>query len=188
MDTMAEATSIIAGYYRDQQTFSDACEAATAAGYKPQAFTPYPVHGLEAKLGISRSLIGRPVLSVILIGFALGLFLCYFTQYQNWPLNVGGKPYFSWPTFVVVILETGLLLGALTNMGVALHMCRLLPDPFTKLINDRITDDTFALVLPLANRAESDGKSNWLKSHGAEEVQVLSVESPAEAVVEAAHV
>ncbi len=185
---MVEATSIIAGYYRDQQTFSDACGAATAAGHKPQAFTPYPIHGLEAKLGISRSLIGRPVLTVILLGFALGLFLCYFTQYQNWPLNVGGKPYFAWPTFVVVILETGLLLGALTNMGVALHMCRLLPDPFTKLINDRITDDTFALVLPLANRAEADSKSNWLKSHGAEEVQVLGVESPTEAVVEAAHV
>ena len=186
--------TIIAGYYRDQQTFSDACGAATAAGHKPQAFTPYPVHGLENKLGIPRSLIGRPVMTVILVGFAIGLHMAYFTQVQDWPLNVGGKPYFAWLTFVVVILETGLLLGALANMGIALHMCRLLPDLDTRLINDRITDDTFAIVLPVADAADGDAKSTWLKENGAEEVEVLTVgakSEPDEAAkpeTEAAHV
>jgi hypothetical protein len=177
---------IVAGYWRDQSRFTDACGAATAAGLKPEAFTPWPVHGLEARLGIPRSLIGRPVLTVILIGFALGLHLVWFTQYQDYPLNVGGKPYFAWQTFVVVIMETGLLLGALANFGIALHSCRLLPDPHTRLINDRITDDTFALVLPIVAGASAEGLSAWLKAQGAEEVQVLGVIEtvPAE---EAAH-
>jgi hypothetical protein len=172
---MAEAKPIVAGYYRDQSRFTDACGAATAAGLKPEAFTPWPVHGLEHKLGIPRSLIGRPVLTVILIGFCLGLHLAWYTQYQNYPLNVGGKPYFAWQTFVVVIMETGLLLGALANMGVALHFCRLLPDPNTRLINDRITDDTFALVLPITAGKDVDALSAWLREQGAEEVQVLGV-------------
>jgi Protein of unknown function (DUF3341) len=185
MGNSAPSKPIVAGYYRCPTAFSDACAAATAAGYQPEAFTPYPIHGLEAKLGIPRSLIGRPVLTVILIGFALGLHLCYFTQVHDWPINVGGKPYFAYLTFIVVILETGLLLGALANMGIALHMCRLLPDPNTKLINDRITDDTFALVLPLQNSDEAPTKKSWLSQHGAEEVQLLNVvdacaEQPAE--------
>jgi hypothetical protein len=172
---MVESTPIVAGYYRDESRFTEACAAAVAAGHRPDAFTPYPVHGLDAKLGIARSLIGRPVLSVILVGFMLGLFLAWYTQSQDWPLNVGGKPYFAWQTFVVVILETGLLLGALANMGLALHFCRLLPDPNTRLINDRITDDTFALVLPLVAGGDHAALARWLREHGAEEVQVLGV-------------
>jgi len=172
---MSKTKPMVAGYYRDVSRFSEACGAATAAGHKPEAFTPWPVHGLDAKLAIVRSTLGRPVLAVILIGFALGLHLCWFTQSQSYPLNVGGKPYFAWQTFVVVILETGLLLGALANMGVAMHMCRLLPDPFTRLINDRITDDTFALVLPILAGKNAEVLSTWLREQGAEEVQVLGV-------------
>jgi hypothetical protein len=172
---MVKTKPIVAGYFRDQSRFSDACGAATAGGLKPEAFTPWPIHGLEHKLAIPRSLIGRPVLTVILIGFCLGLHLAWFTQYQDYPLNVGGKPYFAWQTFVVVIMETGLLLGALANMGIALHSCRLLPDPHTRLINDRITDDTFALVLPIVVGKDADVLTAWLREHGAEEVQVLGV-------------
>lgn len=173
--TAKATTPIVAGYYRDVSRFSDACGAATAAGHQPEAFTPWPVHGLETKLGIPRSTLGRPVLAVILVGFALGLYLCWYTQYQSYPLNVGGKPYFAWQTFVVVIMATGLLLGALANMGIALHLCRLLPDPNTRLINDRITDDTFALVLPITDGKDAEGLSAWLRAQGAEEVQVLGV-------------
>ena len=169
------AKPIVAGYYRDQSRFSEACGAAMAAGHQPEAFTPYPVHGLDATLGIPRSLLGRPVLTVILIGFCLGLGLAWYTQSQDWPLNVGGKPYFAWQTFVVVTLETGLLLGALANMGIALHLCRLLPDPNTRLINDRITDDTFALVLPITATKSAEQLSEWLRAHAAEEVQVLGI-------------
>ncbi|MBA3700881.1 MAG: DUF3341 domain-containing protein [Planctomycetes bacterium] len=179
--TVKATTPIVAGYYRDVSRFSDACGAATAAGHQPEAFTPWPVHGLETKLGIPRSTLGRPVLAVILVGFALGLHLCWYTQYQDYPLNVGGKPYFAWQTFVVVIMETGLLLGALANMGIALHLCRLLPDPNTRLINDRITDDTFALVLPIMAGKDAEGLSTWLREQGAEEIQVLGVAETAAA-------
>jgi hypothetical protein len=84
-------------------------------------------------------------------------------------------------------METGLLLGALANMGIALHLCRLLPDPNTRLINDRITDDTFALVLPIGTDKTADGLSAWLREQGAEEVQVLGVveATPAEEPVHA---
>jgi hypothetical protein len=176
----ARPAAWVAGYWRDQSSFVAACGAAVAAGRSPHAVTPWPVHGLDRVLGIPRSLLGRPVLTVIFLGFALGLWLCWFTMSQDWPLNVGGKPYFAWPTFVVVIMETGLLFGALANLGLGFHSARLLPHPDTRLINDRLTDDTFALVLPTRGEA-ADAVVAWLLAHGAQEAAALPVAQPAAA-------
>src|SRR5258708_1749609 len=161
------------GYYRDQAAFTAALRAAVAERLAPQAFTPYPVHGLDAILGLKRSFIGRPVFGVILLGFCFGLWMCDFTMNQDWPLNVGGKPFFALPTFKVVSLETGLLFGALTNFILAAHTCRLLPNPNTRLPDPRMTDDTFAIVLPAADPAAAGRLEAWLRSHGAEPAQVL---------------
>lgn len=179
----AGAPAWIAGYWRDQSSFVDACRAAVAEGRSPHAITPWPVHGLDQVLGIPRSLLGRPVLTVILLGFALGTWLCWYTMSQDWPLIVGGKPYFAWPTFVVVIMETGLLLGALVNFALGFHSSRLLPHPNTRLINDRLTDDTFAIVLPTGAEGV-EATASWLVAHGALEAQPLP---SAVAAVEVAH-
>jgi hypothetical protein len=173
-DRNAPAALSVAGYYRSQAAFTAAAGAAAREGRHPLAFTPYPVHGLEAVLGIKRSLLGRPVLGVILIGFCIGLHMCWFTMSQDWPLNVGGKPYFAWPTFMVVSLETGLLFGALANLLIAAHLCRLFPSPQTTLPNPRMSDDTFALVLPITAAADATFLAAWLASHGAEEVETFS--------------
>jgi hypothetical protein len=190
MTDSANPPTVAIGYYRDQAAFTGALRAAVADRLAPQAFTPYPVHGLDAILGLKRSFIGRPVFGVILLGFCFGLWMCDFTMNQDWPLNVGGKPFFAWQTFKVVSLETGLLLGALTNLIVAAHTCRLLPRPDTRLPDDRMTDDTFAIVLPAADPAAAGPLESWLCGHGAESAQILGEPAPASApapAVEHAH-
>ena len=131
---MSKAKPIVAGYYRDQSRFTEACAAATAAGLKPEAFTPWPVHGLEARLGIPRSTLGRPVLTVILIGFALGLHLAWFTQYQDYPLNVGGKPFNAWPMFIPVTFECTIL-GAALSAVLGMLALNGLPMPYHPVFN-----------------------------------------------------
>jgi hypothetical protein len=185
-DRQAPAALSVAGYYRSQAAFTAAAGAAAREGRHPLAFTPYPVHGLEGILGIKRSLLGRPVLGVILIGFCIGLHMCWFTMSQDWPLNVGGKPYFAWPTFMVVSLETGLLLGALANLLIAAHLCRLFPSPHTTLPNPRMSDDTFALVLPVSALADAAALSAWLTGHGAEEVETYGAQGAQGAATAAA--
>lgn len=197
MDDHAPPAALsVAGYYRSQAAFTAAAGAAVREGRAPLAFTPYPVHGLDAILGIKRSLLGRPVLTVILVGFCIGLHMCWFTMSQDWPLNVGGKPYFAWQAFMVVALETGLLFGALANLLIAAHLCRLFPSPQTTLPNPRMSDDTFALVLPLTAAADAAALAAWLSSHGAEEVETYGAPPAAAAAghqpaghgaVEAAH-
>lgn len=169
---MDEKTLRVTAYFTNPELFQEAAAELTRSGHKPDCFLPWPLHGLDANLGLKRSWIGRPVLAIILIGMAIGLHLCWFTQVQDYPLNVGGKPFFAWPTFVVVILETGLLGGALVNMALALHTSKLMPDPGTRLINDRITDDLFCLVVPVLPLEQPQHIVDRLVTIGAEQVEV----------------
>jgi hypothetical protein len=165
---MDEKTLRISALFPDPGSFQEAVAELVRSGHRPHCFTPWPLHHLGTTLGLKRSFLGRPVLAAILAGCALALHLSWFTQAQDYPLNVGGKPFFAWPTFVVVILETGLLLGALTTMALVFQTSRLLPDPFTRLIDDRITDDRFCLVVPLLPQDDSAAILARLSALGAE--------------------
>lgn len=169
--------------FADEAQFTAAVSDLVKAGRKPECYMPYPIHGFDQVLGLKRSFIGRPVLTVILIGFFIAINMAWFTQAQDYPLNVGGKPYFAWQTFVVVTLETGLLLGALVNMALAMHTSKLMPDPVTRLIDDRITDDRFAVVVPVSGDAKS--VANRLLAHGAEHAEVVTIAVPTAEVAHA---
>ena len=145
---MAERRWCVAAY-TDPDAFLAACRTVRASGIKPEAFAPWPVHGLEEALGLERSLLGRPVFAVILVGFVIAFAGLYHLGVADYPINTSGMPYFSWQTFIVMTLEVGLLLGALVNMAVAFHACRLLPQPATPLADPGQTDDQFLIAVPV---------------------------------------
>lgn len=161
------------GYWTDKAAFVEACEASHHAGHHGhQAFTPWPIHGLEKKMGLRRSWIGRPVLFMLLFGAFAGFMMQYWMMKVDYPIIIGGKPYNSWPAYVVITFESGILLGALTNLIVCLiFACRLFPRPDTKLPNDLLTDDTFCLAIPAADTTQLDVLTGWLNEHGAESTQ-----------------
>ena len=153
----------LAGLFTDEGAFVAACRAARAEGRTDlQAWTPWPVHGLEEVLGLDRSWIGRGVLGATACGLAFCFVLLFQLTVIDWPVIYGGKPYFTWQLWVVPILELGLLLGAVANLKLAFFTCRLLPEPGTKLPSPRMSDDAFALALPVGEGVEA-----WLREHGA---------------------
>lgn len=161
------------GFWTDKDAFVKACEASHHAGHHGhQAFTPWPIHGLEAKMGLRRSWIGRIVLFMLLFGAFCGFMMQWWMMKQDYPINIAGKPYNSWPAFVVITFESGILCGALTNLVVCLLIaCRLFPDAKTKLPSDLLTDDTFCLAIPASAPDQLDILEGWLKDHGAESTQ-----------------
>lgn len=169
---MDDSIMRVTAFFESPDRFQHATGEFIKSGHAPECYMPWPIHGMDATLGLKRSWVGRPVLAIVLIGFALGIHLCWFSQSQDYPLNVGGKPFFAWQTFMVVILETGLLLGSLANMGLALHTSRLMPDPQTRLINDRITDDLFCLIIPVRAQDNAEAIRTQLLSLGANEASV----------------
>lgn len=167
------ATSFALGYWTDPKAFADAAEASYHAGHiGHRAFMPWPLHGIEKRMGLRRSWIGRPVLFLLLFGAFAGFMMQWWMMKQDWPLSIGGKPYNSWPAFVVITFESGILLGALGNLLICLLLaCKILPTTKTVLPDPKLTDDTFCLAIPVTTPAALAEREAWLTQHGAERVE-----------------
>jgi hypothetical protein len=191
----------IAAFFDDPHAFMAVAGRVRHQGGKDlDAYCPYPIHGMDHALGIKRSFIGRPVLFMLLFGAFCGFMLQYWTMGAwmpswwpsiinwGWPINLSGKPFNSWPQFVVVTYESGILCGALTNMALALFTSRLGPRLHTQLFRDDLTDDTFALLLPLAaNGGSVERISALLKSCGAERIEAIDENATTNSARETAH-
>jgi hypothetical protein len=164
----------VLGYFTDPDVFKQACAASYKARHKGhEAFTPYPLHGLERSMGIKRSWIGRPVLFMLLFGAFCGFMMQLWMLKQDWPLIIAGKPFNSWPAFVVITFESGILASALSNLAIVLLVaCKLLPRTGTKLPLDAMSDDTFCLAVPITEHGSVDRLRRWMQDQGANDVHI----------------
>jgi hypothetical protein len=115
------------------------------------AYTPFPVHGLEAAQGLKRSPLPYVTFIAGLTGCTIGFLLQYWISAVDWPLNVGGKPFNSWPAFVPIMFECTVLFAGLATAGAMLAFNGL-PNVKRKAYHPAITRDRFAIVIeaPLA--------------------------------------
>ncbi len=128
-----------------------AARSARQAGYREMdAYTPYPVDGLAAELGMRRSRVPFVVLMAGLVGAGVGFFMQYYSMAIDYPWNVGGRPYNSWPVFIPITFEVMVLVGA---FGAFLGMMFLngLPHPHHPVFNvpqfARSSQDRFFLCI-----------------------------------------
>jgi len=121
------------------------------------AFTPYPVHGLDEVIGIRRSRLPRVTFIAGAAGLALALWFQYWASDTSWPLNVGGKPFDSLPAFVPVAFEMLVLLAGLATAAAFLFRSRLRPGEPEGLERARVTDDRFVLAVELSDAALPEG-------------------------------
>ena len=91
-----------------------AAHALRGRGYRRlDAFTPYPVKGLEEALGMRRSPLPKMVFPVAMAGAGLAYLIQLWCNGFDYPINVGGRPLNSAPAFIPITFETGVLLSAL---------------------------------------------------------------------------
>jgi hypothetical protein len=121
--------------------FRDANELVAAAmrtyesGYRRiDAFTPFPVEGLADVIGFRERKLPMLVLAGGIVGALAGYGLQYWSSVIAYPLNIGGRPYNSWPSFVPVTFEMTILFAAFTAV---LGMLALngLPTPYHPVFN-----------------------------------------------------
>ncbi len=121
--------------FDDPEQLLAAVRAARASGYrKMDAYTPFPIEGLAHALGFHRTRVSLVALVGGLIGGFGGFWLQYWCNAINYPLNIGGRPLNSWPSFIPVTFELTVL-GAAVAAVVGLFILNGLPMPYHPVFN-----------------------------------------------------
>lgn len=136
------------------------------AGYRNwDAFTPFPVHGLDEAMGLRRSPVGWFTFIGGAAGFTSGLLMIWWMNGYDYPLVVGGKPLFS-PIFSFpVAYELTILLGAFGSLFGMLFLNRLprLHHPlFTSDRFARATHDRFFIAIEASDPRFHDAETRKL--------------------------
>ena len=148
----------IYGIMAEFDTATDMVDAANEmrlAGYtKTDAFSPFPLHDIDEALGIKRSILPYLVFAGAITGLLTGLGLVYFVHVIDYPIIVGGRPYFSLPAFIPPMFELTILFGAGTAVFGMLFLNGL-PSPYHPVFNvprfALATREKFFLVIEAAD-------------------------------------
>ena len=152
-----------------------AARRAHAAGYRAMdAYSPFPIEGLTEALGWRTNAI--PLIGFFggLIGALTGIGMQYWIHVLALPINSGGRPLDSWPSFLPVTFELGVLFSAL-SMVAGLFVLNGHPEPYHPVFNvlefARASRDRFFLCIDSHDRSfDRDATSQFLESLGARQV------------------
>ena len=156
-----------------------ACERVRDAGYtRWDAHSPFPVHGLDGAMGMTRSKLPFIVLVLALGGAATGFLLQTWVHSAAYPLTISGKPHFAWPAYVPITFELGVLGGALAAVFGMLGLNQL-PRHHHPLFESerfaRFSDDAFFISMESADPMfDPVATSRLLSSVGASHVETIA--------------
>ncbi|MEO1526268.1 MAG: quinol:electron acceptor oxidoreductase subunit ActD [Planctomycetota bacterium] len=173
---MAEFTSV--------DSLLSACRRIRDAGYtKTDAFTPFPVHGIDKALGIKPTKLPWIALVGGVSGTLIALTMQIWMNGIDYKYIISGKPYISLPAFMPVAFELTILLasfGAFFGMWALNGLPRFSNPMFTDPRFDRATDDRFFLYIDARDaRYDSEGVRKLFADTGSEYInEVIEDDTP----------
>ncbi len=164
---------ILYGLYNDEELLLDAVDTARAAHIDIwDVFTPFPVHGLDPKLGLAESRLHIAGFVYGLIGTLTAFLSMTWIFTRDWPIIFGGKPYWSVPAFIPITFELTVLFASI-GMVVSFYIVNGQgPGIVNPVLDDRITDDKFCIAFDVAGASDEklDNLRDFLSRTGASEV------------------
>lgn len=134
MNATNELYGVMAEFDTPEQVVK-AARAVREAGYKKiDAYTPFPIHEMDAALGIKKTILPLLIFGAGVAGCLGGLAMIYYMLVIDYPINVGGRPYFSLTLFIPVMFETTILAAAFTAV-IGMIALNGLPQPYHPVFN-----------------------------------------------------
>ncbi len=161
--------------FDDPNAIVAAARRTYEAGYRRiNAYSPYPIEELSEAIGYHRNLVPLTVFVCGVLGAAGGFSLLYWTSAINYPLNVGGRPLLSLPSFIPIIFECTVLLASF-GAFIGMLMMNRLPQPYHPVFNvpafSRASRDRYFLCVKADDPRFDQVKTRaFLSGLGAKEV------------------
>ncbi len=132
-----------------------AAKRSYAEGYrKMDAYSPFPIEEASEAIGFHKDRVATIVLIGGILGGLSGYLLQYWINVINYPLNIGGRPYHSWPSFIIVTFEMTILFAGISGV-VGMLALNGLPMPYHPVFNvprfKEATKDKFFLCIEAAD-------------------------------------
>jgi len=165
------ADSVIYAVYEDSEQLKDGARKLVSNGVKVKdVFSPFPVHGIDPIIGVTRTRLAIASFMFGLTGLALAILGITYFMIWDWPMNIGGKPnmtlYQNIPAFVPVMFEFTVLCAAHGMVITYLIRNKTLPGMPARNPDPRSTDDKFIIEVRTADNHghSSDAITSMLRS------------------------
>jgi hypothetical protein len=172
----------VIGFYDDPESLLEGMKSVAGQNYQAyDAYTPFPVHGMDDVMGLKRSRLPFVTFVFGLTGVSLAFLIQYWTSAIDWAHIVGGRPFNSWPAFAPIMFELTVLLGGISTFVGMLALCRI-PNVVRASFDPSITRDRFAIWIGKPDAGKEKGgfktfqeseASQVLQQAGAKEVRTV---------------
>jgi hypothetical protein len=137
----------LVGVFDNEHTLVDAFEKALEKGVViEEVYTPYPIHeiltGMKNKTNITTAAFFYGLFAVIMLIGGM-----YYAAVIDWPLHFGGKPFNTFPSFIVVTIVATILTITLLTLLTFSVRSKIYPGKKAEIIDIRATDDKFIILL-----------------------------------------
>ncbi len=156
-------------------SFYEALGKVNEAGYtKWDSYSPVPVHGADAKMGLGPSRVAWITGCFAALGLTVAVLLQYWTSAVDYPITVAGKPNWAWEQFTPVMFELSVLFGGSTTIIFGALAINGLPrwnHPLFESDNFlRASDDKFFIAIEAKDKKYADARA-LLESLGGVEIE-----------------
>lgn len=173
-----EMTYAVLAEFADPTALMQAAEKVRDAGYRDfDCHSPFPIHGMDAAMGLKRSPIGY-IAGITAFLFGSGaMALQLWINTVDYKLVIAGKPFASVPAFIIVTFGLTIL-GAALGAVFGMFICNRLPQPFHGLFYSerfqKVTNDGFFVSIEATDpKFDSQRVSDFLRSIGGNYVEVV---------------
>lgn len=172
------------GYAIEFESVGDllhACERVRDEGFKRwDAYTPFPVHGLNEAMGIKHTRLPLVVLGGAATGAGLGLLMQWWMNAVDYKFLISGKPFFGLPANIPITFELTILIGAISAF-VGMLAFNGLPQfyhpIFKSELHKRATSDRFVICIEANDpRFDEHGTRTFLESLGGSSIERVEEE------------